>query len=127
MDLLQHRGRIYRREDTNNNEQAMKETILQEADRLVDGERQWAYDHPYDNCVRIGRMWGVILDTDPIPPEKVALMMCGLKLVREMHRHKRDNLVDLAGYAKVADLVEREKLVREKGLTLDKVLPPMHL
>ena len=50
----------------------------------------------------------MILDTDPIPPEKVALMMCGLKLVREMHRHKRDNLVDLAGYAKVADLVERE-------------------
>ena len=104
-----------------------KETILQEADRLVDGERQWAYDHPYDNCLRIGKMWGVILDTDPIPPEKVALMMCGLKLVREMHRHRRDNLVDLAGYAKVADMVEREKLVREKGLTLDKVLPPMHL
>ena len=105
----------------------MKETILQEADRIVDGERQWAYDHPYDNCLRIGKMWGVILETKPIPPEKVALMMCGLKLVREIHRHKRDNLVDLAGYAKVADMVEKEKLVREKGLTLDKVLPPMHL
>ena len=127
MDLLQHRGSLYRREDTNNHEQAMKETILQEADRLVDGDRQWAYDHPYDNCVRIGKMWGLILDIDPIPPEKVALMMCGLKIVREMHRHKRDNLVDLAGYAKVADMVEREKLVRKKGLTLDKVLPSLHL
>ena len=27
--------------------------------------------------------------------------MCGLKIAREVHRHSRDNLVDLAGYAHV--------------------------
>ena len=97
----------------------VKETILQEADRLVDGDRQWSYDHPYDNCLRIGKMWGVILDTEAIPPEKVALMMCGLKIVREMHRHSRDNLVDLAGYAKVTDMVEKAKITRQRPLTLD--------
>ena len=97
----------------------VKETILQEADRLVDGDRQWSYDHPYDNCLRIGKMWGVILDTEAIPPEKVALMMCGLKIVREMHRHSRDNLVDLAGYAKVTDMVEKAKITRQMPLTLD--------
>ena len=53
-------------------------------------------------------------------------MMCGLKLVREMHRHKRDNLVDLAGYAKVTDMVHKAKLVRERPLTLDKEVP-LHL
>ena len=71
-------------------------------------------------------MWGLILDIDPIPPEKVALMMCGLKIVREMHRHKRDNLVDLAGYAKVTDMVHKAKIVRERPLTLDKEVP-LHL
>ena len=36
-------------------------------------------------------------------------MMAGLKIAREIHRHTRDNLVDLAGYAQVAQMVhERE-------------------
>lgn len=77
------------------------ESILQEAERLVGGDRQWAYDTPLNNCTRIGKIWGVILGTDPVPPETVGLMMCGLKIAREVHRHSRDNLVDLAGYAHV--------------------------
>lgn len=78
-----------------------EESILKEAERLVGGDRQWAYDTPVNNCTRIGKIWGVILGTDPVPPETVALMMCGLKIAREVHRHSRDNLVDLAGYSYV--------------------------
>ena len=91
------------------------ETICLEADRLVNGDRQWSYDHPYDNCKRIGQIWGIILDKDePIPPHKVALMMAGLKIAREIHRHTRDNLVDLAGYAQVAQMVhERENEMKD--------------
>ena len=53
----------------------MKESINQQAERLVNGDTQWSYDHPLDNCERIGIIWGVILDTDAVPPEKVALML----------------------------------------------------
>lgn len=32
--------------------------------------------------------------------------MAGIKISRETHGHKRDNLVDMAGYAKTVDLIE---------------------
>ena len=92
-----------------------EESILKLADRLVDGERQWSYDHPYDNCTRIGQIWGVILmEGEAIPPEKVALCLAGLKIAREIHRHTPDNLVDLAGYAKVSQMVHSKKELLEK-------------
>ena len=86
----------------------LNETILEEAERLVSGERQWAYDHPKDNCQRIGEIWGTILERDSIPPETVGLMMIGLKVARQMYRPTRDNLVDIAGYSKVIDIILNE-------------------
>ena len=95
------RSQIY----ANNAKTINSETILEEAERLVGGDRQWAYDHPKDNCTRIGQIWGTILERDSIPPETVALMMIGLKVARQMFRPTRDNLVDIAGYSRVIDLI----------------------
>ena len=95
------RSQIY----ANNAKTTIPETILEEAERLVAGDRQWAYDHPKDNCTRIGQIWGTILERDSIPPETVALMMIGLKVARQMFRPTRDNLVDIAGYSRVIDLI----------------------
>ena len=95
------RDQIY----ANNAKTKNSETILEEAERLVAGDRQWAYDHPKDNCTRIGQIWGTILERDSIPPETVALMMIGLKVARQMFRPTRDNLVDIAGYSRVIDLI----------------------
>ena len=95
------RDQIY----ANNAKTFSSETILEEAERLVGGDRQWAYDHPKDNCTRIGQIWGTILERDSIPPETVALMMIGLKVARQMFRPTRDNLVDIAGYSRVIDLI----------------------
>lgn len=39
----------------------MSETILQEAQRLVHGDRQGSYGHPLDDYTRTGTMWGAIL------------------------------------------------------------------
>lgn len=85
------------------------ETVLQEADRLVATDRQSAYGHPLDDFTRTGRMWGAILGTDDVPPETVALCMVAVKLSREVNHHKRDNLTDMAGYAKCASLVHAER------------------
>jgi hypothetical protein len=82
-----------------------KETILEEADRLVSVDRQKQYGHPREDFTRIGKIWGAILQTEPVAPEKVALCMVGVKISREVNAHKRDNLVDGAGYFKCADLI----------------------
>lgn len=81
------------------------ETILEEAQRLVHGERQAAYSHPIDDYTRTGRMWGAILGIGDIDPRICCLMMAAMKISRETHKHKRDNLTDLAGYAACAKMV----------------------
>jgi hypothetical protein len=85
------------------------ESPLAEADRLVSGDRQAAYGHPIEDFTRTGRMWGAILGIPDVDPALVGLCMAALKISREVHRPKRDNRVDLAGYAKTIDLVRQRQ------------------
>ena len=84
------------------------ETILAEAQRLVNGDRQSDYGHPLDNFGDVAAIWSVILRT-PITAEQAALCMVGLKLARQSNKGKRDNLVDLAGYTQVVEMIETER------------------
>lgn len=77
--------------------------ILNEV-RAVLEERERNYDDPVRNFTRIADIWtiqleGVLADGQSITPEKVAELMIGMKLAREMHQHKRDNYDDIIGYA----------------------------
>lgn len=85
--------------------------ILREADRLTGngGERNDSYDHPYPNFSKIAAAWNVLLGDKleaDITPRNVAHMMIAMKLVRDTHKAKRDNLVDIAGYARCAERLE---------------------
>ena len=91
----------------------MSESVLAEADRIVNLDRREQYGHPYDNFEDTARIWEVILGCS-ITPEQVGLCMVGVKLAREAFAPKRDNLVDLAGYAKTVDLVREERALREE-------------
>ena len=84
------------------------ETINQEADRLIHGDRNLTYDHPLDNFERIARIWSVVLGIE-VTPEQVGLCMVGVKLAREAYLPKRDNLVDGAGYFGTVQMVRDEK------------------
>jgi Domain of unknown function (DUF6378) len=84
------------------------ETILQEADRLVYGPRADDYGDPLVEAEKVAAGWAVITGA-PITPEMYPLCMAWLKIVRQTNRAKRDNLVDLAGYAGVAEKLERTR------------------
>jgi hypothetical protein len=79
-----------------------KQTILEEAAGLVDGPRNEAYGHPREDFARTAVMWGAILGCD-VTAEQVGLCMVALKISRECHCHKRDNLVDGAGYFRTVE------------------------
>lgn len=81
------------------------EPVSHEAYRLVGGDRRAAYGHPREDFTRTGRMWGAILEIGDVSPEKVGLCMAALKISREVNAHKRDNLVDLCGYAETVHMV----------------------
>lgn len=80
-------------------------SVSEEAHMLVSGPRNADYCHPYVDFTATGRIWGAILGQPDISPEMVGLCMIGLKLSRESRVHKRDNLVDAAGYAECVDLI----------------------
>jgi len=82
-----------------------KESVCEEADRLVDGDRNDAYGHPKEDFKCVGEMWGLILKRPPISPAIVGLMMLTMKVSREVHKPKRDTLVDICGYAKCLDMI----------------------
>lgn len=80
------------------------ETILEEAERIVSGDRGPQYGHPAQNFTDTAKLWSAYLGYS-FNPEDVAVMMILLKIAREKNRPKRDNRVDIAGYTKTLDMV----------------------
>lgn len=102
---------------------APKETILEEAQRLVFGPRSAAYGHPLDNFSVIGDLWTAYLEGRhpelqagwfSITAEDVGLMMTLLKIARQAHKPGRDNLTDGAGYLGCVERVEDERKRRHE-------------
>lgn len=80
------------------------ESILAEADRLVNGQRNADYGEPWVDHERTAKIWTVLLGKKLAPAEQltsenVCLMMIGLKMSRLCNAVKRDSIVDIAGYA----------------------------
>lgn len=98
------------------------ESILSEALALVYGARSDAYGHPSDDYQRTGVIWGALLrdwalangealKSGPVavPADLACLLMIAVKLSREVNRHGRDNLVDIAGYAACVERIEKRR------------------
>lgn len=87
-------------------------SILEEAQKLVHGVRQENYDHPYDNHKRIAGFMSVyladILKRD-ITPREAAMCILLVKIAREMFKSKRDNGVDICGYAAVIEMIDQKE------------------
>lgn len=95
-------------------EEDIEETPAEEATRLVGGDRQAAYGHPYHDFLRTSTMWNGLFSEKlkqgcKIEPEEVGMAMVLLKLSRQMNKKKRDNIVDAHGYLITVDMVEKYK------------------
>lgn len=84
--------------------------ILRRADAIAGEDRARDYGHPRDNFRRIADLWEAYMRNRPDPempvePEDVAAMMILMKIARQQHTPKDDNLLDIAGYVKCWDML----------------------
>lgn len=83
-------------------------SILQEAQQQISETKRAEYGPVEESMERAALVWSGILGLH-ISASQVGLCMAGFKLVREAARHKRDNLVDAAGYVGLVAELEGEK------------------
>lgn len=79
------------------------EDVLEEALRITKGDRNAQYGPPDQDFRRTAQMWSALKGVE-FKPREVALFMIALKLSRETHQKKRDNWVDIAGYARCGSI-----------------------
>jgi hypothetical protein len=90
----------------------MSETILDEAKTLVLGDRQAEYGATAAHFASVASAWSTYLEARPGGAEApisgfdVTMMMALLKIIRLANQKKRDSIVDLAGYAQTASMVD---------------------
>lgn len=83
--------------------------VLAEAKKLINGERQNQYGNPEDSFRLIAAFWSAYLGCT-ISSRQVAEMMVLFKVARQRTGEgKRDNYIDMCGYAAIAaDMYEEE-------------------
>jgi len=84
--------------------------ILEEALELTTGARQAQYGPPTQDFDRTAKMWSALKGIE-FTARDVALFMICIKLSRETHQKKRDNWVDIAGYARCGDICRQAEEV----------------
>lgn len=95
------------------------DSILEEAQSLVHGDRGKHYGHPFDDFTKSAMIMTAVL-YDKLKPgetiiaEDIPLIMQGVKISREVNVPKRDNRVDGAGYWETLDMVREERNRRER-------------
>lgn len=77
-----------------------RQQMLDEAARIISGDRDAQYGGPEDNFDRIAKIWSVLFKRE-FTPEEVAMAMIGVKMARFVSNYgfQADTWVDIAGYA----------------------------
>ncbi len=80
-------------------------SILQEAVRIRSGERNADYGDAVESFEIVAEIANAITGLN-LTPAQCCKVLLAVKLTRERYNHKRDNLVDLCGYADILNLIE---------------------
>lgn len=88
------------------NDMAAANAVLQKAATLINEDRRSEYGPPLQSFHKIAAMWGTYLGM-PITAKDVAAMMVLLKVsrFRSSDYKSADSLVDIAGYAALANII----------------------
>jgi len=82
--------------------------LLHETAALIDGIKSEEYGNPDTSFRMIASMWSTYKGVE-FTSVDVGMMMVLLKVVRNSRgRHKKDNFVDICGYAALVGSVEEE-------------------
>jgi hypothetical protein len=88
---------------TDNNDKSLRKEMLEEADSLVNGDRNNTYGPPHQDFQRTAdalTAFGFTVEGKPLSAHHVAMILATVKLSRLVWTPgKRDSWVDLAGYA----------------------------
>ncbi|WP_181022357.1 DUF6378 domain-containing protein [Mycobacterium avium] len=85
----------------------MSETVLQEAERIINGQRREDYGSVSESFNLIAGMWSAYLGKE-LSGHDVANLMVLLKIARAKNGYHRDSYVDIAGYAGCTEKLEQE-------------------
>lgn len=91
--------------------QPIHENCLEEAGKIVRGSREDTYGPAERNLSRIAKMWSAYLSV-PLTARQVAVMMVLLKASRDAFKPKHDNMVDICGYAYLADMIDNDMAIK---------------
>ena len=86
----------------------MLKTILEDALHITNGAREESYGSAEDSFGLIARYWSVYLGIE-LKAHDIAVMMILLKVARQQYRHKKDNLIDIAGYARLLSKMQGDE------------------
>lgn len=91
--------------------QPIHENCLEEAGKIVRGSREDTYGPAERNLSRIAEMWSAYLSVT-LTARQVAVMMVLLKASRDAFKPKHDNMVDICGYAYLADMIDNDTAIK---------------
>ena len=89
-----------------------EKSILAEAEEVVNGSRHSDYGDARESFGRIATIASVMTGKE-LSPEDCCAVLMAVKLVRESFAHKRDNLVDLCGYAHIMNELNENESEKE--------------
>jgi len=94
-------------------------TILETAEEIVSGPRQKFYGHPLDNHGNIAIFWSLYIRKKyganvELNARDVCFMMMLKKISRDTTKEDRENIIDIAGYSRNAEMIEDERYKRGK-------------
>ena len=92
-------------------DQPVQVDCLEEAGKIVRGSREDTYGPAERNLSRIAGMWSAYLSM-PLTARQVAVMMVLLKASRDAFKPKHDNMVDICGYAYLADMIDNDTAIK---------------
>ena len=83
----------------------ISQSLLDEAKKLIGGNRQQDYGDKLKNHQNIANFWSIFLEKQ-ITAHDVAICMALVKVARLMNQHKKDSYLDMAAYAAIAGEIE---------------------